>query len=117
MLRAVDENSNKIEDDAKSNSSFHLCSGKTTLLSVLAHGAPVETVPTIGLNVKVFKKGSVNMKCWDIGTSQKSSHAGSSFLATIPLLYHLLLFATQEDKNNIEVNGVGTQRGVMWFCT
>ena len=44
-------------------------SGKTTLLSVLAHGQPVETVPTIGLNVKVFKKGQVNMKCWDIGTS------------------------------------------------
>lgn len=44
-------------------------SGKTTLLSVLAHGEPVETVPTIGLNVKVFKKGKVNMKCWDIGTS------------------------------------------------
>lgn len=43
------------------------CSGKTTLLSVLAHGAPVETVPTIGLNVKVFQKGKVNMKCWDIG--------------------------------------------------
>jgi len=42
-------------------------SGKTTLLSVLAHGEPVETVPTIGLNVKVFKKGKVNMKCWDIG--------------------------------------------------
>jgi len=42
-------------------------SGKTTLLSVLAHGEPVETVPTIGLNVKVFKKGNVNMKCWDIG--------------------------------------------------
>jgi len=36
-------------------------------LSVLAHGEPVETVPTIGLNVKVFKKGKVNMKCWDIG--------------------------------------------------
>mmetsp|Transcript_20568 Transcript_20568/g.41178 ORF Transcript_20568/g.41178 Transcript_20568/m.41178 type:complete len:178 (-) Transcript_20568:518-1051(-) len=42
-------------------------SGKTTLLSVLAHNQPVETVPTIGLNVKVFKKGKVNMKCWDIG--------------------------------------------------
>jgi Arf/Sar family protein len=46
-------------------------SGKTTLLSVLAHGAPVETVPTIGLNVKVFKKGSVNMKCWDIGGQEQ----------------------------------------------
>jgi Arf/Sar family protein len=42
-------------------------SGKTTLLSVLAHGEAIETVPTIGLNVKVFKKGAVNMKCWDIG--------------------------------------------------
>lgn len=48
-------------------------SGKTTLLSVLAHGEPVETVPTIGLNVKVFKKGQVNMKCWDIGTSVRWS--------------------------------------------
>jgi len=42
-------------------------SGKSTLLHTLAHGTPVETVPTIGLNVKVFKKGMVNMKCWDIG--------------------------------------------------
>ena len=51
--------------------SFPLRSGKTTLLSVLAHGEPVETVPTIGLNVKVFKKGNVNMKCWDIGGQQQ----------------------------------------------
>jgi ADP-ribosylation factor-like protein 8 len=47
------------------------CSGKTTLLSVLAHGQAVETVPTIGLNVKVFKKGQVNMKCWDIGGQEQ----------------------------------------------
>ncbi|GKY97434.1 hypothetical protein MPSEU_000701900 [Mayamaea pseudoterrestris] len=46
-------------------------SGKTTLLSVLANGRPVETVPTIGLNVKVFKKGKVNMKCWDIGGQEQ----------------------------------------------
>jgi Arf/Sar family protein len=46
-------------------------SGKTTLLSVLANGQPVETVPTIGLNVKVFKKGRVNMKCWDIGGQEQ----------------------------------------------
>jgi ADP-ribosylation factor-like protein 8 len=46
-------------------------SGKTTLLSVLAHGQPVETVPTIGLNVKVFKKGKVHMKCWDIGGQEQ----------------------------------------------
>jgi ADP-ribosylation factor-like protein 8 len=50
---------------------YYRYSGKTTLLSVLAHGAPVETVPTIGLNVKVFKKGKVNMKCWDIGGQEQ----------------------------------------------
>ena len=40
--------------------------GKTTLLHVLAMGYPVETCPTIGLNVKLVKKGGVSMKCWDI---------------------------------------------------
>ena len=42
-------------------------SGKTTLLNVLAAGRPVETCPTIGLNVKLVRKGGVQMKCWDIG--------------------------------------------------
>ena len=33
----------------------------------MAMGHPVETCPTIGLNVKLVKKGGVQMKCWDIG--------------------------------------------------
>ena len=46
-------------------------SGKTTFLNVMAMGHPVETVPTIGLNVKVVKKGGVVMKCWDIGGQEQ----------------------------------------------
>jgi ADP-ribosylation factor-like protein 8 len=42
-------------------------SGKTTLLSALINGHATETVPTIGLNVKVVQKGRIQMKCWDIG--------------------------------------------------
>ena len=42
-------------------------SGKTTLLTVLGGGTPVETAPTIGLNVKMVKRGGVQMKCWDLG--------------------------------------------------
>ena len=38
-------------------------SGKTTLLNVLAQGRAVETCPTIGLNVKLVRKGGVQMKC------------------------------------------------------
>ncbi|GMH57254.1 hypothetical protein TL16_g02333, partial [Triparma laevis f. inornata] len=46
-------------------------SGKSTLLSVLATGVPVETIPTIGLSVKVVRKNSVTLKCWDIGGQKK----------------------------------------------
>lgn len=44
-------------------------SGKTTLLNVLSNGmAPTQdTAPTIGLNVKMVKRGGVAMKCWDLG--------------------------------------------------
>jgi Arf/Sar family protein len=38
---------------------------------VLANGKPIETVPTIGLNVKMFRKGRVDMKCWDIGGQEQ----------------------------------------------
>lgn len=41
--------------------------GKTTLLSVLSTGAPVTTVPTIGLTLKTVRKGNVAVHCWDIG--------------------------------------------------
>ena len=34
-------------------------SGKTTLLQVLSDGRPVETAPTIGLNVRMVKRGNL----------------------------------------------------------
>ena len=43
-------------------------SGKTTLLQVLSDGTPVETAPTIGLNVKMVKRGGVQMKCWYVNS-------------------------------------------------
>eukprot|EP00163_Fabomonas_tropica_P033044 TRINITY_DN852_c0_g1_i1.p1 TRINITY_DN852_c0_g1~~TRINITY_DN852_c0_g1_i1.p1 ORF type:complete len:179 (+),score=34.16 TRINITY_DN852_c0_g1_i1:243-779(+) len=42
-------------------------SGKTTLLNALASGYDVDTVPTVGMNVKSIKKGRVKMKIWDLG--------------------------------------------------
>jgi ADP-ribosylation factor-like protein 8 len=45
-------------------------SGKTTLLHVLADGIPVETVSTVGLNVRMIKKAGVQMKCWDLAGSE-----------------------------------------------
>ena len=41
-------------------------SGKTTFVKQLM-GEVKKTAPTIGLNVKSYKQGNVNMKIWDIG--------------------------------------------------
>ena len=40
--------------------------GKTTFVNQML-GETKKTVPTIGLNVKSYKQGHVNMKIWDIG--------------------------------------------------
>ena len=36
--------------------------GKTTLLNQLATGAPKETVPTIGLNLRIVQKGDLKLQ-------------------------------------------------------
>ncbi|KKA30810.1 hypothetical protein TD95_003671 [Thielaviopsis punctulata] len=42
--------------------------GKTSLLRVLAGGEfTIDTIPTVGFNLKRLKRGHVTMKCWDIG--------------------------------------------------
>ena len=46
-------------------------SGKTTLLHVLADGHPIDTIPTVGLNVRMIKKGGVQMKCWDLAGGEQ----------------------------------------------
>ncbi|KAK7200522.1 GTP-binding protein [Novymonas esmeraldas] len=46
-------------------------SGKTTLLNVLAVGHPVETFPTVGLNVKMVRKEGVQLKVWDLGGQER----------------------------------------------
>jgi Arf/Sar family protein len=46
-------------------------SGKTTLLNILSTGYPVETLPTVGLNVKMVKKEGVCMKVWDLGGQER----------------------------------------------
>jgi Arf/Sar family protein len=63
--------------DLFSNRKIEVClvglenSGKTTLLNILSTGYPVETLPTVGLNVKMVKKEGVCMKVWDLGGQER----------------------------------------------
>jgi Arf/Sar family protein len=49
--------------------------GKTTLLNALSmdryDSSVGQTTPTIGLSVKKFKKGNVNIKAWDLAGQQR----------------------------------------------
>merc|ERR1711871_1124774 len=46
-------------------------SGKTTFCNFLSMGRYVEEGPTIGLNVKIMRKGNVTCKIWDIGGQER----------------------------------------------
>ncbi|KXL42918.1 MAG: hypothetical protein FE78DRAFT_476307 [Acidomyces sp. 'richmondensis'] len=42
--------------------------GKTSLLRVLAGGEfTIDSIPTVGFNMKRVQKGHVTLKCWDLG--------------------------------------------------
>eukprot|EP00299_Pterocystis_sp_00344_P014179 c700_g1_i1.p1 GENE.c700_g1_i1~~c700_g1_i1.p1 ORF type:complete len:180 (-),score=38.34 c700_g1_i1:41-580(-) len=45
--------------------------GKSTILSVLADGRPIETTPTIGLAMRQFNYNGSSVKCWDLGGQEK----------------------------------------------
>ena len=46
-------------------------SGKTTLSSQLSFGKPSNKGPTLGLDIRTFKKEQVTMKMWDLGGQKK----------------------------------------------
>ncbi|KAL1884273.1 hypothetical protein VTK73DRAFT_3257 [Phialemonium thermophilum] len=42
--------------------------GKTSLLRVLSGGEfPIDSIPTVGFNLKQIQRGHVTLKCWDLG--------------------------------------------------
>jgi len=45
--------------------------GKTTILYKLKLGEVVNTIPTIGFNVEIIKKGKLEFVVWDVGGQEK----------------------------------------------
>lgn len=63
--------------------------GKTTLVNQICEG-DLPDGPTIGLNIKQFKKGNVNMKVWDLGGQvQYRSEWGRYIQGTQAIVYVL----------------------------
>jgi ADP-ribosylation factor-like protein 8 len=57
--------------------------GKSTFCNYLEMGEnKIEEPPTVGLNVKIVKKGNVVCKVWDIGGTQ--THSAHTRRVTVP---------------------------------
>jgi ADP-ribosylation factor-like protein 8 len=69
-------------------------SGKTTFCNYISHGKPLEhqepVAPTVGLNVKIMKKGGVTVKVWDIGGQVKFRSEWSRYARGCNVLVFLI---------------------------
>jgi hypothetical protein len=69
--------------------------GKTTLVNVLANNKfDEDSIPTIGFNFRKMKKGKVEFKLWDLGTSilTKGGSPGSATLGKSTAGRQMLLY-------------------------
>lgn len=79
-----------------SNKKLELClvglenAGKTTLVNVLALGQAIDTLPTVGLDVKVFKKSGVKMKVWDLGGQERFRYQWPQYTADCNVIVYVV---------------------------
>jgi ADP-ribosylation factor-like protein 8 len=75
-------------------------SGKTTLLNVLSNGQVVETLPTVGLNVRTMQKEGVKMKVWDLGGQQRFRNEWPRYTANSDVI---LFVVDSADKDRVPI--------------
>lgn len=75
-------------------------SGKTTFVNYLNVGRHLEEAPTVGLNVKVMKKGGVTLKVWDIG-GQKQYRSEWARYTRGQIIHYTSLFSIAYNQGSI----------------
>lgn len=74
--------------------------GKSTLINVISTGEfDEDTIPTIGFNLRQFKKGSVSMKVWDLGGQARFRDSWEKYCRTSDVI---ILVVDSADLANIE---------------
>lgn len=64
--------------------------GKSTLINVLSAGAAGETAPTVGLEVKTFKKGNLRIKAWDLAGGSSYRQEWSRYARGVDVIVFVL---------------------------
>ncbi|KAL2885388.1 ADP-ribosylation factor-like protein 8A [Ceratocystis lukuohia] len=71
--------------------------GKTSLLRVLAGGEfTIDTIPTVGFNLKKLKRGHVTLKCWDIGGQPRFRAMWERYCRDVSAIVYIVDIADME---------------------
>lgn len=71
-------------------------SGKTTLVGQLCNGQPGNAGPTIGVDIKNFKRGGLNMKVWDLGGQAQYRQEWGKFLRGADAIIYVMDASNKE---------------------
>ena len=71
-------------------------SGKSTLVGQLCNGEPANVGPTIGVDIKNFKRGGLNMKVWDLGGQAQYRQEWGKFLRGADAIIYVMDASNRE---------------------
>ncbi|EOA85079.1 uncharacterized protein SETTUDRAFT_90026 [Exserohilum turcica Et28A] len=79
--------------------------GKTSLLRVLAGGEfTVDSIPTVGFNMKRVQKGHVTLKCWDLGGQPRFRSMWERYCRGVNAIVYVFI-VDSADKEALPVAG------------
>ena len=64
--------------------------GKTTFANQMAFGEPKKTYPTVGFNVRSFKRGNLKMKIWDLSGQVQARIEWPAYCKTCDVIIFML---------------------------
>jgi ADP-ribosylation factor-like protein 8 len=86
--------------------------GKTTLINSLKTDQyDPDTIPTVGVNTREFKKGNVTLKIWDLGGQRRYRESWEKYCATSDCIVFVL---DSIDRDNVDIARTQLEKLLSW---
>ena len=85
--------------------------GKTTLMNAMSGDYDMDTMPTVGFNLRHMKKGNVNLNIWDLGGQKQFRESWEKYCRTSDVI---IFVVDSADFANIDLARVELQQLLTW---
>jgi len=85
--------------------------GKTTLMNAMSGDADMDTMPTVGFNLRHMKKGGVNLNIWDLGGQKQFRESWETYCRGSDVI---IFIVDSADFPNIDLARVELQQLLAW---